>query len=109
MISDIFNISELEADTGYDRNFEKEMKKNIDAGKAVFDCLLKQTGNMTKIGGHGDMYIAFLHTKISSNIIRSRAERIGSGASVFSVDAFLSSLVWSKLKLKYAICCIQYT
>lgn len=100
----ILKIIDLENDTGFDENFQDVMSKNIKKGHALFKHLMK--GSMgpsadefhgdeerRTIGGPGDMYLAFLHTKISSNIIRNRAERIGSGASIFSVDAYLNSLV----------------
>ncbi|CAL8080422.1 unnamed protein product [Orchesella dallaii] len=99
----IETCNSLEMDQGVNQNFQKVMTENIERGKKLFERLARgaepstqefdSTGRRQgKSGGPADMYLAFLHTKLSSGIVRNRAERIGTGATIFTLDMFIESL-----------------
>lgn len=59
------------------------MEQNINQGKELFD----------KIGeGPGDMYMAFLHSKMCSEMILAKSERIGSSSSGFTLDGYINAI-----------------
>lgn len=93
---------DFEQDTGFDEKFQQEFSRNLARGQALFEHVkngliespdMESFGGRRNIGGPGDMYLVCLHTKISSNILRNKAESIGSGASIFSVEQLIDRLV----------------
>ncbi|CAG7831044.1 unnamed protein product [Allacma fusca] len=80
----IENCQAITEKEGIETELKDLMTKNITEGNELF----KRIG-----GGPGDMYMAFLHTKIYSGMILSKAEKIGSSMSGFTVDAFLQALI----------------
>ncbi|CAG7833731.1 unnamed protein product [Allacma fusca] len=81
----IDNCQTYQEKEGIEQDLKEKMAKNITEGNELF----KKIG----AGGPGEMYMAFLHTKMCSGMILSKTETIGTSLCGFTFDGFIFALL----------------
>ncbi|OXA51994.1 hypothetical protein Fcan01_13468 [Folsomia candida] len=101
----IDDCRKLEKREGFSSDVQAVMTKNIQSASSLFQQLshtqpqvASENANrsqiMTETVGStpGDLYMAFLHTKMISEVLRSKTDSIGASNSGFKMDEFISNV-----------------